>query len=175
MNKIDISNRISKSAKIKYKSGVNRFIKYCVDGNLEPVPTESNLSLFISEISREIKPKSVNTYLSGILYHFTHSYPEVKVNQLSAKVRDTMKGCQKTFSKPTIRVNAMELKNLDIAANFFKNTFNDLLFNTILSMGFYGLHRLGELVEKDREELKDDRGLIKQWSLRILGNEEFAS
>lgn len=175
LNKIDISNRVSKSAKVKYKSGVNRFIKYCVDGNLEPVPTESNLSLFISEISREIKPKSVNTYLSGILYHFTHSYPEVKVNQLSAKVRDTMKGCQKTFSKPTIRVNAMELKNLDIAANFFKNTFNDLLFNTILSMGFYGLHRLGELVEKDREELKDDQGLIKQWSLRILGNEEFAS
>lgn len=175
LNQIDISNRVSKSSKIKYRSGVNRFIKYCVDRNLEPVPTESNLSHFISEISREIQPKSVNAYLSGISYHFTHSYPDVRINRLSAKVRDTMKGCQKTFSKPTIRANAMELKDLDIAAEFFKNTFDDLLFNTILAMGFYGLHRLGELVETDREELKDDRRLIKRWSLRILGIEEYAS
>lgn len=175
LNKTDIANRVSKSSKMKYKSGVNRFIKYCVDRNLEPVPTESNLSHFISEVSREIQPKSVNTYLSGISYHFNHSYPEVNINRLSAKVRDTMKGCQKSFSKPTVRANAMELRDLEIAADFFKNTFDDLLFNTILTIGFYGLHRLGELVESDREELKDDRRLIKRWSLKILGVEEFAS
>lgn len=86
LNKLDISNRISKSSKLKYESGAKRFIKYCTDRNLEPIPTESNLSHFISEISREIQPKSVNAYLSGISYHFTHSYPEVKLNRMSSKV-----------------------------------------------------------------------------------------
>lgn len=69
----------------------------------------------------------------------------------------------------------MTLSDLDIAASFFKDSFDDLLFNTILAMGFYGLHRLGELVETDREELKDDRRLIKRWSFNVLGKEEYAS
>lgn len=175
LNKTDVENRIGNNSKQKYKCGVNRFLRYCEERNINPVPTSKTLSHFVSEVSREIQPSSVNSYLTGISYHFSHSYPEVHANRLSTKVRDTVKGCTKSFSKPTTRANAMLLSDLDIAADFFKVSFDDLLFNTVLAMGFNGLHRLGELVEPDSENLRDDRRLIKRWSLKIIGKEEYAS
>lgn len=175
LNQTDASNKISRSSKLKYKSGVKRFLRYCEERNLDPIPTESNLSHFVSEISREIQPSSVNAYLTGISYHLTPSYPEAEVNRMSEKVRNIVKGCKRSFSKPIKRANAMLLSDIDIIASHFKHTYDDLLFNAIIAMGFNGLHRLGELVESDREELRDDRRLIKRWSFTILGKEEYAS
>lgn len=173
LNKIDISNRISVNSKSKYQCGVNRFLRYCEERNLSPFPTETNLSHFVSEISREIQPSSVNGYLTGISHHFSSSYPQVLTNRMSIKVRNTVKGCQKSLSKSVKRANAMELSDLDVAADFFKLSFDDLLFNTIMGMGFNGLHRIGELVEPDRLSLKDDRKLIKRWSLKINKKEKY--
>lgn len=167
LNEVDISNRVCVNSKSKYQCGVNRFLRYCEERNLSPFPTETNLSHFVSEISREIQPSSVNGYLTGISHHFSSSYPQVLTNRMSIKVRNTVKGCQKSFSKSVKRANAMELSDLDVAASFFKLSFDDLLFNTIMAMGFNGLHRIGELVEPDKLSLKDDRKLIKRWSLKI--------
>lgn len=175
LNKLDVGSRIGKNSKQKYKCGVNRFLRYCEERNISPIPTSKTLSHFVSEVSREIQPSSVNSYLTGISYHFSHSYPEVHANRLSTAVRDTVKGCKKSFSTPTKRANAMLLSDIDIAADFFKVSFDDLLFNTIMGIGFNGLHRLGELVEPDNENLRDDRRLIKRWSLEISEKEEYAS
>lgn len=175
MNQLDISNRISINSKSKYCCGVNRFIRYCEERNLSPFHTEANLSHFVSEISREIQPSSVNGYLTGIAHHFSSSYPQVLTNRMSIKVRNTVKGCQKSFLRSTKRAEAMELSDLNIAADFFKLSFDNLLFNTILGMAFNGLHRIGELVEPDKLALKDDRKLIKRWSLRINEKENYFS
>lgn len=175
LNQLDISNRISINSKSKYQCGVNRFLRYCEERNLSPLPTEANLSHFVSEISREIQPSSVNGYLTGISHHFSSSYPQVLTNRMSIKVRNTVKGCQKSFSKSVKRAEAMELADLDIAAEFFRLSFDDLLFNTILGLAFNGLHRIGELVEPDKLALKDDRKLIKRWSLKINEKEKYFS
>lgn len=47
------------------------------------------------------------------------------------------------------------------------------MFNTILALGFNSLRRPGELVEPDRQDLKDDRKPIKCWTLKIIGDEEY--
>ena len=96
----DISNKISKNTKMKYQSGVNKFFRYCEARNLEPIPTKTNLCHFISETSREIQPTSANAYLSGISHHFSISHPGNKQIRLSEKLRNTVKGCCKTFSTP---------------------------------------------------------------------------
>lgn len=175
LNKLDVENIIGKNSKQKYKCGVNRFLRYCEERNISPIPTSKTLSHFVSEVSREIQPSSVSLYLTGISYHFSQSYPEVHANRISTAVRDTVKGCKKSFSTPTKRANAMLLSDIDIAADFFKVSFDDLLFNTIMGMGFNGLHCLGVLVEPDNENLRNDRRLIKSWSLEIAENEEYAS
>lgn len=159
LNKLDVKNRIGKNSKQKYRCGVNRFLRYCEERNISPIPTSKTLSHFVSELSREIQPSSVSSYLTGISYHFSQSYPEVHANRLSNAVRDTVKGFKKSFSSPTKRANAMLLSDINIAADFFKVSFDDLLFNTIMGMGFNGLHRLGELVEPDNENLRDDYGM----------------
>lgn len=168
MNKTDMENQVGKNTKLKYQSGVNKFFKYCKSRNLIPIPTEENLCHFISETSRDIHPSSANAYLSGILYHFSDSFTEIKSIRLSAKVRNTVKGCHKSFSTPIQRANAMLLSDIEVAAAFFSKTYDDLLFNAIIAMGFNGLHRLGELVEPDRLALRDDRKLIKRWSFTIV-------
>lgn len=173
MKNIDLNNRIGKNTKNKYQSGVNRFFKYCEARNLEPIPTEKNLCHFISETSREIKPTSANAYLSGISYHFSESYPEIKNIRMSTKLKNTIKGCQKTFSTPTKRAEAFSMQDIKIAMDFFCESFDDLVFNTIIALGFNGLHRLGELVEPDRIELRDDRKVIKRWSLKIEEDESY--
>lgn len=173
LNESDLDNRIGKNTKTKYQSGVNKFFKYCEARNLEPIPTEKNLCHFISETSREIKPTSANAYLSGISYHFSESYPEIKTIRMSSKLKNTVKGCQKTLATPTKRAEALTMLDIKIASDFFCESFDDLVFNSILALGFNGLHRLGELVEPDRLHLRDDRKVIKRWSLKIEEDESF--
>jgi hypothetical protein len=47
------------------------------------------------------------------------------------------------------------------------NSYDDLLFATILSCGFYNCHRLGELVQNDDVTLFDPRKIIKHSSVFI--------
>jgi len=45
------------------------------------------------------------------------------------------------------------------------NSYDDLLFITILSCSFYGCHRIGELIQKSDKSLFDWRKIIKRSSL----------
>lgn len=175
LNTTDISNKVGRNTKAKYQSGVNRFFKYCEARNIEPIPTEKNLCHFISETSREIKPNSANAYLSAISFHFSESYPEIKRIRMSSKLRDTVKGCQKSFSTLIKQANALSMDDVEKLAQVFNKSFDDLLFNTIVAMGFNGLHRLGELVEPDRIQLRDDRRVIKQWSFEVGKDDSYIS
>lgn len=169
----DILNKIGINTKSKYQSGVNKFFKYCEARNLDPILSENNLCHFISETSREIKPLSASAYLSGITYHFSDSYPEIHTIRSSTKLKDTIKGCRKSFSTPITRAQAMTLEDIRTASDVFNQSFDDFLFNAIIALGFNGLHRLGELVELDTVRLRDDRRLIKRWSLKIKEDESF--
>lgn len=160
---------------MKYNGGVRRFFKYCEARNLDTIPTESSLCHFISEISREIRPSSVNSYLTGIVHFFDNSHPTVREARMSKRVRDTLKGYMRSLSKPSKRENAMTCTDLRITSDFFCLSFNDLLFNTILGIGFQGLHRIGELVESDAAALKDDRKLVKRWSLSFNMEDSYAT
>lgn len=174
LTRTDISNRVCSNTRSKYRSGVKKFLEYCESRNLDAIPTELNLCHFISETAREINPNSAGSYLSGIVHHFAETFPEVREIRLSMKVKNTLKGCKKTFSKPVKRAEALTLSDIEAAAKFFDSTFDDLLFNTILALGFNGLHRLGELVEPDSVALRDDRKLIKRWSFDVAEDETYA-
>lgn len=167
MNDIITSNCISSSSKLKYESGAKTFLDYCESRKISPVPTQTTFSHFVSEISREIQPSSVNAYLTGIVHHFISAHPSAQAARMSAKVRNTVKGCSRVFSKARTRANAMTPEDLEILEIFTKKSFDDLLFNTILVLGFHGLHRLGELVKPDLAALHDDRKTINHCSLPI--------
>lgn len=173
MNQLDVSNRICKNSKRKYGSGVKNFISYCKARKLVPIPIEANVSHFVSKTSWQIQPSSVNAYLTGIVHHFTCTYPAAQETRMSARVRDTVKGCSRSFSQATTRENAMTLADLEIAARFFHKLFNVPLFNVILALGFNGLHFLGKLVESDVSELRENRKTIKHWSLYINEKEGY--
>lgn len=126
LTRTDISNRVCSNTRSKYRSGVKKFLEYCESRNLDAIPTEINLCHFISETAREINPNSAGSYLSGIVHHFAETFPEVREIRLSMKVKNTLKGCKKTFSKPVKRAEALTLSDIEAAAKFFDSTFDDL-------------------------------------------------
>lgn len=68
----------------------------------------------------------------------------------------------------------MTITDIETAVLFLNSAFNNILFNTILALGFNGLHRPWELVEPDAISLGDDRKLIKQWSFTIAKDGSYA-
>lgn len=117
LNGSDIDNWICENSKMKYQSGVNKLLEYCDSRNLEPIPTKMSLCHFISKVSREMQPSSLNTYLTGIVHHFAHSHPEVRDMRLSRRVRETVKGCSKSSATATRRAKAMTRELRHSSAN----------------------------------------------------------
>lgn len=165
LNQKDVDSHLEPSTINKYSSGARRFIRFCEDSDIQPIPNIENLSHFISIISREIQPSSVKAYLSGIVHFFKHSYPAVVEARSSDRVRRTMRGSEKLRSTPTKRAEAFTLIDIDLASKAFNTSFDDLLFNTIIAIGFAALHRLGELVTPDQIQLRNPRKLIKRHSV----------
>lgn len=165
LNRKDISNRLEKSTVAKYNSGMRRFIKFCEEHSLRLYPSEENLCHFISVISREVAPDTVGKYLTGISYSMRKDFPMIVETRMSDRVKDSLRGCQKLFSKPTIQANAFTFHDLKTAAAFYNTTFDDKLFNLILALGFSALHRLGELTVPDSKAFKNDRKSIRRSSL----------
>lgn len=167
LNKNDISNRLDKSTVAKYNSGMRRFVKFCDEHSLLLYPSEDNLCHFISVISREVAPDTVGKYLTGISFSMRKDFPMITQIRMSDRVKDSLKGCQKSFSKPIAQANAFTFHDLKLSASFYHSTFDDKLFNTILALGFSGLHRLGELTIPDSKSLQNDRKSIRRASLVI--------
>lgn len=165
LNSKDISNRLEKTTVAKYNSGMRRFVKFCEEHSVRLYPSEENLCHFISVISREVAPDTVGKYLTGISFSMKKDFPIVLETRLSDKVKDSLKGCQKQFSKPVVQANAFTFHDLKLSAQVYNSSFDDKLFNTILALGFSALHRLGELTVPDSKVFLNDRKSIRRSSL----------
>ncbi|KAH9809337.1 hypothetical protein DFH28DRAFT_864606, partial [Melampsora americana] len=157
LNASDRYHHLEPSSKAKYDCGARRFISFCKDHQISIEPSEINLCHFISVIGREVRPNTIKTYLTGIVRHFKSAFPDVVSHRSSDNVRDSIVGIEKQLSVPTKQASAFTLLDLAIASNAANSSFDDLLFNTIIAVGFAGLHRLGELVTPDIISLRNSR------------------
>lgn len=137
-------------------------------------PTAENLCLYISVSCQSISPQSVEVYLSGISYMFRSKCPDIICETNHHSVRRTLRGCKKQFSKPISRKEPLSLKLLDTAVSSLGRSFDECLFLAILSVGFAGLHRLGELVVPDDKSLLDVQKIIHRGSLSFSSCNQFA-
>lgn len=68
-----------------------------------------------------------------------------------------MKSCLHCFSPPIRQSQPFLMSDFDVAVSAFYSSFDDLLFLFLLSLGFSGLHRLGEITNPDCTSLKNPR------------------
>ncbi|EIM90460.1 uncharacterized protein STEHIDRAFT_28736, partial [Stereum hirsutum FP-91666 SS1] len=139
-------------------------------------PTADTLSLYVAWLCTYIKPKSVDTYLSAISSELEDLYPDVRKNRRSALVKNTLTGAKKRFGTDTNRKDPLAIEDvISVCESLIGPSHDDLLFMALLLCAFYGVHRLGELVDHDRPDLRDSNKNIKRTSVKFYEKDECIS
>ena len=140
-----------------YSSHLNSYLSFCALHGLSVEPTPDTLSFFITFMSHHIQPRSVESYLSGIVSQLEPHFPSVRASRQTQLVRRTLQGARRLYSHPIHRKRALLRDDLSFAFHALPHplAFDDLLWLTQLFCGFFGLLRLGELVCPDLVDLRD--------------------
>jgi hypothetical protein len=148
---------IDKSTHQSYSSALNSYLTFCKLHDFDIFPTPENLSLYITYQSTFIKPKSVDSYLSGIANQMENFFPEVRQNCNSALVSRTLKGAMRRHGSPIHRKKPLSLEDLAIVFDDLKlsSDHDNCLFLAQLLVGFHVLLRLAELCFPDHIQLQD--------------------
>ena len=164
-----LSNSIDISTSQSYGSALNSWIAFIQMHHFPLEPNPDTLSFFVVFMSHHIRPKSVKSYLSGLVQQLEPDYPsirEIRKNQLVTKV---MKGCEKMRGRAIRRKLPLAILDLKQMVNIFSfsQKHDDLLLAALVVTGFHGLLRLGELTFPDSSYLRDWRKVTKRSSLVV--------
>ncbi|KAG1747747.1 uncharacterized protein EDB91DRAFT_1048265, partial [Suillus paluster] len=110
-------------------------------------PTEDTLSYYMVWLSHYIEPRSVDSYLSGIVNCLESHFTEVREARTSLLITRTLKGCKCRLSKPVQHKQPLSLEDLSLVADAFASSvkYDDILFLTLLVTGFKTLQQLAKL------------------------------
>ncbi|KAI9571540.1 hypothetical protein HD554DRAFT_203794 [Boletus coccyginus] len=152
-----------------YSSHLNSYLNFCHLHHFPVEPTPDTLSFFITYMSQHINPRSVETYLSGIVTQLEPFFPHVRDARRSRLVARTLKGSLRRFGRPVQRVDALTCNDLLLTMSLTPAplAFDDLLFLTQLLSGFFALLRLGELTWPDTTLARDYQKLVLQHSVTL--------
>ena len=164
-----LSYAIDLSTKKSYGSACNSYLAFVHIHDLAIEPTPENLSFFIVFMCHHISPRTVSSYLSGIVHQLEPFFPDVRAARSSRIVQRTLKGCHKLLAGPISRKRALTLADLQVPLIRYTHStlHDDLLFLSMFLTGFFGLMRLGELVFPDDESLRDWRKITRRTSVCI--------
>ncbi|KAL7284900.1 hypothetical protein ACG7TL_002214 [Trametes sanguinea] len=168
---IALGYAIDKSTRLAYTSHLQSYLTFCKIHGFPIDPSVDTLSFFVVYMCHHIKPDSVDSYLSGICNQLESLYPDVRSNRRSPLVSRTLKGCKRLYNSPPNRKLPLSIEHLlQLLEAFPDSSYDNSLFRAILICGFFGLHRLGELVQPDHEHLRNWRKAIKRSSVRVFGD-----
>jgi hypothetical protein len=143
-----------------YGSALNSYLNFVRMHKFPIKPTPDTLSFYIVFMclnDTSIKPDSVDTYLSGICHQLEPYFPSVRTTRKSMICKRTLAGCKRLRGVPTVWKRALTMDDLHRVVDHYKssNLHDDLLFVAQLLLGFFALHRLGELTTPDDKSLID--------------------
>ena len=153
---ISLGFTLDKSTSLAYSSALNSYLAFCSMHEFDPEPSVDTLSFYVTYMSHHIKPRSVRTYLTGIVSELKAFYPHVWEIRESLVVTHTLKWSLRRFSSPVRQKEPLTRDDLITVARAIPPpiSHDDLLFCTLLQTGFFGLNRLGELVWPDNPALQ---------------------
>jgi hypothetical protein len=164
-----LSHAIDPSTLRCYGSGVNSYLSFVRIHNFPIDPTPDTLSFFVVFMCHHISPRSVSTYLSGIVQQLEPYFPNVRHARNSRLVQRTLKGCSKLKAQPVQRKTPFSTEDLThlLLCYCSSDTHDDLLFLSIFLTGFFGLLRLGELVFPSDKAIRDWRKITRRSSVLV--------
>lgn len=84
-----------------------------------------------------------------------------------------MRSCLHAFSPPIRQAQPLLISDFDLAVAACSSSYDDLLFLPLLSIGFAGLHRLGEITDPDQASLWNPRKRILRLSLSVSNSSTY--
>ncbi|KAL7279056.1 hypothetical protein ACG7TL_006891 [Trametes sanguinea] len=166
---IALGYALDKSTKLAYSSALNSYLAFVHIHHFPIEPSVDNLSFFVTYMSHQIEPRSVEAYLSGICSELEPWFPDVRAARRSSIVSRTLKGCKRLHSKPIQRKRALTSDDLisAVASVGHNPSHDDLLFIAILLTGFHALMRLGEFVWPDNRQLQSYRKVTLRATVHV--------
>jgi hypothetical protein len=148
---------IDRSTHQFYFSALNSYLTFCKLHEFNRTPTLETLSLYVTYQSSFIKPKSVDTYLSGIANQMENFFPKVHQNRNSALISRTLKGALRGHGKPIHHKKPLSLDDLKTIVNDMGSStdHDNLLFIAQVLVSFHVLLHLAELCFPDHLQLRD--------------------
>lgn len=152
-----------------YLSHLKSYLLFIRAHKFDPEPNDTTLALFIVYMSQFIKPTSVESYLTGITHYLLPLYPRVTQWRSTPLVHQALRGCKKLYNTPTQRKAALTIDDLNRIVTHYRHSKNhdDILFVSILLVGFFALLRLGELVYPDDPTLDSPKKMPLRSSLQL--------
>jgi hypothetical protein len=166
---IAISHALDLSTQRNYGSACNSYLAFVRNHGLPVEPTPDMLSFFVVYMCHQISPRSVSTYLSGLVSQLQPFFPDVKSAQHSRIVRQTLQGCHKMLAQPTKRKRALTTSDVKLVLQHYETSthHDDLLFLSLFLTAFFALMRLGELVFSDDHFVHDWKKITHHSSIRF--------
>jgi len=167
-----LSNSIDLSTQKCYGSACNSYLSFVRMHDIPVEPTPDTLSFFVVYMSHHISPRSVATYLSGLVSQLEPFFPDVRAARHSRLVKRTMQGCLKMLAKPTSRKRALSRADVDNVLLRYSGAHlhDDLLFLSLFLTGFFALMRLGDLIFPDDRSVRDWRKVIRRSSVSVFAD-----
>ncbi|KAF8811719.1 hypothetical protein BYT27DRAFT_7133776, partial [Phlegmacium glaucopus] len=160
------THSLEKSTISGYATGARDYLHFCRIHDIPLDPTPETLSRYIAFTSLNIA--SGPKYLTGARHFLLSLYPDFDINRNNPLVQATIRGSKKVRADPVHRKQPIRISHLSSFVDTAKcsGNFDDLLFATIMSCSFYGCHRSGELILKNKKDI-DWCKIIKRSSLRF--------
>ena len=164
-----INNSLDLSTRRTYSSALNSWIAFVNMHDFSVEPTQDTLSFFIVYMSHHIEPRSVKSYLSGLVQQLEPNFPNIRNIRSSPLISKVLKGCLKLKSKPIRRKEALVIADLRFLNKKyrFKWSHDDLLFIALLFSGFFALLRLGDMTFPDDPSIRDWHKVSRRSSLLV--------
>ncbi|CCO37674.1 hypothetical protein RSOLAG1IB_00012 [Rhizoctonia solani AG-1 IB] len=169
---IALGHVLENSTRNVYNSATVSYLNFCKLHNFPIEPTSDTLSFYavwMCGSERPVKPSTVVGYLSGICSNLEPFFPNVRNIRTAPLVSKTLVGLKKRFGSSAKQKRAISVQEISDVQSILSlsSNYDDCLFLALLSVGFHGLHRLGELCWPNDKENRSYRRLIPRHSVRV--------
>jgi hypothetical protein len=162
-----LSHTIDRSTAQSYDSHLSSYLSFCRMHKLPTAPSTQTLARYIVYMSNHISPKSLETYLSSISFWLRPYFPEISAIWNSPYIQSVMRGIKRMHGGPVHRKEPITFEQLNVLATHYSSSmlYDDTLFLALISSGFFGLLRLGELTDSNDPRLVNRRKTIRRDSV----------
>jgi hypothetical protein len=167
-----LNNALDVSTQRNYGSACNSYLAFVRLHDFPIEPTPDTLSFYVVFMCHHISPRSVSTYLSGLISQLEPFFPNIKEVRFSRLVKKTLQGCHKLLAQPVVRKRAITRSEVDLVIRHYASLHlhNDLLFLSMFLTAFFALLRLGELVFPTDRSICDWRKIARRSSVVLHGD-----